>query len=73
MVSCIALVFLPVGSIRIGGEDAVPEFSTISWFTVLFAAGMGIGLMFRSVAEPVAYYTDWYGTPLDAPPNTPEG
>ena len=70
---CIALVFLPVGSIRLGGEDAVPEFSTISWFAMLFAAGMGIGLMFWSVAEPVAYYTDWYGTPLNAPPNTPEG
>lgn len=62
-----------MGSIRLGGEDAVAEYSTISWFAMLFAAGMGIGLMFWSVAEPVAYYTDWYGTPLNAPPNTPEG
>ncbi|MCU7865317.1 MAG: BCCT family transporter, partial [Candidatus Thiodiazotropha sp. (ex Lucinoma borealis)] len=69
---CIALVFLPVGKIRIGGIDAVPEFSTLSWFAMLFAAGMGIGLMFWSVAEPVAYYTDWYGTPLNVAPNTPE-
>lgn len=73
VVFCIALVFLPVGNIRIGGENAVPEFSTMSWFAMLFAAGMGIGLMFWSVAEPVAYYTDWYGTPLNAPPHTPEG
>ncbi|MCU7930569.1 MAG: BCCT family transporter [Candidatus Thiodiazotropha sp. (ex Codakia rugifera)] len=72
VVFCITLVFLPVGKIRIGGEGAIPEFSTISWFAMLFAAGMGIGLMFWSVAEPVAYYTDWYGTPLNIPPNTPE-
>ncbi|MES9856290.1 MAG: BCCT family transporter [Sedimenticola sp.] len=73
VVFCVALVFLPVGSIRIGGENAVPDFSITSWFAMLFAAGMGIGLMFWSVAEPVAYYTDWYGTPLNAPPHTPEG
>ncbi|QEP42254.1 BCCT family transporter [Ectothiorhodospiraceae bacterium BW-2] len=69
---CVALIFLPVAKIRIGGPDAVPEFSTLSWFAMLFAAGMGIGLMFWSVAEPVAYYTDWWGTPLNIAPNTPE-
>ena len=73
VVFCIALVFLPVGKIRIGGEGAKPEFSTLSWFAMLFAAGMGIGLMFWSVAEPVAYYTNWYGTPLNAEPHTAEG
>jgi len=70
---CIAVIFLPVGKIRLGGADAKPDFSTGSWFAMLFAAGMGIGLMFWSVAEPVAYYTNWYGTPLNAAPNTPEG
>jgi BCCT family betaine/carnitine transporter len=39
---------------------------------MLFAAGMGIGLMFWGVAEPVAYYTGWYETPLNTTPNTPE-
>jgi len=39
---------------------------------MLFAAGMGIGLMFWSVAEPVAYYTGWYKTPLNVAPHTPE-
>ncbi|MDX1456021.1 MAG: BCCT family transporter [Marinobacter sp.] len=73
VVVCLALIFMPVGSIRIGGQDARPEFSTISWFAMLFAAGMGIGLMFWAVAEPVAYYTDWYGTPLGAEPNSEEG
>jgi BCCT family betaine/carnitine transporter len=70
---CLALIVLPVGKIRLGGEGAKPEFSTMSWFSMLFAAGMGIGLMFWSVAEPVAYYTDWYGTPLNVAPRTAEG
>lgn len=69
---CLALIFLPIGSVRLGGKDAVPDFSRISWFAMLFAAGMGIGLMFWSVAEPVAYYTDWYGTPLNVAPGTAE-
>ncbi|MEK9901891.1 MAG: BCCT family transporter, partial [Rhodospirillaceae bacterium] len=66
---CLALIVLPVGNIRIGGNDAKPEFSIMSWFAMLFAAGMGIGFMLWSVAEPVGYYTDWFGTPLNAPPN----
>ncbi|MDC0663812.1 BCCT family transporter [Marinobacter sp. SS21] len=73
VVVCLALIFMPVGRIRLGGQDARPEFSTVSWFAMLFAAGMGIGLMFWAVAEPVAYYTDWYGTPLGAEPNSDEG
>jgi len=72
LIFCIALIFLPVGKIRLGGKDAKPEFSRISWFAMLFAAGMGIGLMFWSVAEPVAYYTAWYKTPLGVEPNIPE-
>ncbi|MBO6824608.1 MAG: BCCT family transporter [Sneathiella sp.] len=67
---CIYLIFSPMSKIRIGGEAAKPEFSRLSWFAMLFAAGMGIGLMFWSVAEPTAYYTDWYGTPLNVEPNT---
>lgn len=70
---CLALIALPVGKLRLGGKDATPDFSTVSWFAMLFAAGMGIGLMFWSVAEPVAYYTDWYGTPLNATPETNAG
>lgn len=70
VIFCIALIFLPVGKIRIGGKDSKPEFSTISWFSMLFAAGMGIGLMFWSVAEPVAYYTGWWYTPLNVTADT---
>jgi len=71
VVVCLALIFMPVGKIRIGGMDAKPEFSTISWFAMLFAAGMGIGLMFWAVAEPTAYYTGWYETPFNVEANTP--
>ncbi len=70
---CLALIVLPVGKIRLGGETAKAEYSTLSWFSMLFAAGMGIGLMFWSVAEPVAYYTDWYGTPLNVAARTEQG
>lgn len=72
VVFCVALVLLPVGKVRLGGANARPEYSRPSWFAMLFAAGMGIGLMFWSVAEPVAYYTAWSGTPLNAPARTPE-
>ncbi|MEX2396977.1 MAG: BCCT family transporter, partial [Balneolales bacterium] len=45
--------FSKFGSIRLGGDKARPEFSTLSWFAMLFSAGMGIGLMFYAVAEPM--------------------
>lgn len=72
-----AIVFLliglsPFGKIRLGGEQATPEFSLPAWLSMLFAAGMGIGLMFWSVAEPIAYYTDWAGTPFNVEPKTPQ-
>ena len=44
------------GQIRIGGVEAEPEFSRFSWMAMLFSAGMGIGLMFYSVAEPMYFY-----------------
>ncbi|MGC9370814.1 MAG: BCCT family transporter [Paracoccaceae bacterium] len=50
---CLALIVLPVGSVRLGGQEATPDYSYIGWFAMLFAAGMGIGLMFFGVLEPV--------------------
>ncbi|MHA6280592.1 BCCT family transporter [Salinimicrobium sp. CAU 1759] len=50
------LAFSKFGNIRIGGKDAKPEFKTISWFAMLFSAGMGIGLLFWSIAEPVTHF-----------------
>ncbi len=43
-------------NIRLGGKDAKPEFSTFAWFAMLFSAGMGIGLLFFSVAEPITHF-----------------
>ncbi len=72
VIFCLALVVSPYGKIRLGGDDAVADHSFISWLAMLFAAGMGIGLMFWSVAEPVAYFTGWYETPLGVEANSPE-
>ncbi|MDD4359237.1 MAG: BCCT family transporter [Syntrophaceticus sp.] len=52
------------GKIRLGGEDAKPEFTTIRWFAMLFAAAMGIGLVFWGVSEPLShYFTPPFGDP----------
>ncbi|MEE3042385.1 MAG: BCCT family transporter [Candidatus Latescibacterota bacterium] len=45
------------GRIRLGGDSARPDFSTWGWLAMLFSAGMGIGLMFWSVAEPIYHFT----------------
>ncbi|GGF76402.1 BCCT family transporter [Paracoccus acridae] len=54
---CFALIVLPLGRIRLGGPDATPDYSYASWFSMLFAAGMGIGLMFYGVSEPLGNFT----------------
>ncbi|WP_430868215.1 BCCT family transporter [Demequina aurantiaca] len=50
--------FSRFGNIRLGKDDDRPRFSLFSWFSLLFAAGMGIGLVFYGVAEPLAHYAD---------------
>ena len=50
---CIFIAASPVGRIRIGGEQAKPKFSRLSWVCMLFAAGIGIGIMFYGVLEPM--------------------
>ena len=52
----VALIFTPLGRVRIGGAHASPDFSYGGWFAMLFAAGMGIGLMFYGVSEPVTHF-----------------
>jgi choline/glycine/proline betaine transport protein len=49
--------FSKFGRIRLGGQNAKPEFSTFAWFAMLLSAGMGIGLMFWSVGEPMSHFT----------------
>ncbi len=53
----LVLVVSPLGRVRIGGTEATPDYSYLSWFAMLFAAGMGIGLMFFGVAEPISHYS----------------
>ena len=50
------LMFSRYGEITLGGDDAEPDFSTSSWFAMLFSAGMGIGLLFYGVAEPMFHF-----------------
>jgi len=52
----LVLIFTPLGKVRIGGADAKPDFGYLGWFSMLFAAGMGIGLMFYGVSEPLGHY-----------------
>jgi glycine betaine transporter len=63
------LAFSRYGDLKLGGEDDEPEFSVGSWFAMLFAAGMGIGLVFWGVAEPMFHYAS---PPPGIEPNTPE-
>lgn len=56
VVFCLFLAFSRYGSLRLGGEDEEPEFTTLSWFAMLFAAGMGIGLVFWGAAEPLSHF-----------------
>jgi BCCT family betaine/carnitine transporter len=81
---CLFLIVTPMGRIRLGGADAKPDYNYIGWFAMLFAAGMGIGLMFFGVSEPMSHFasslggttivdglrTDW--APLGAAAASPE-
>ena len=53
-----AILASPARKIRLGGPDAKPAFSRLSWAAMLFAAGMGTGLVFWSVAEPLTHFAD---------------
>ena len=53
---CIWLAFSKYGQIKLGKDDDEPEFSTVSWLTMLFAAGMGVGLLYFGSAEPLFHY-----------------
>lgn len=57
----VVLIFTPLGKVRIGGTEAKPDFSYIGWFSMLFAAGMGIGLMFYGVSEPLSHFSTSFG------------
>ena len=54
------------GNLRLGPDDATPDFRYLSWVAMLFAAGMGIGLMYFAVGEPMTHYA----APPEAEPMT---
>jgi choline/glycine/proline betaine transport protein len=53
---CFYLMMSRYGNIRLGDDDSRPEFSNFSWFAMLFSAGVGIGLLFFGIAEPLFYF-----------------
>ena len=56
LVFVLFLLFSPFGSIRLSSADEKPEFGYATWFAMMFSAGMGIGLVFWSIAEPIKHY-----------------
>ncbi|WP_439112504.1 BCCT family transporter [Hydrogenophaga sp.] len=69
VIMAVVLAFSRYGDLKLGGEDDEPEFSIGAWFAMLFAAGMGIGLVFWGVAEPISHYG---APPPGIAANTPE-
>ncbi len=61
---CLVVAFSPLGKIRLGGADAKPEYSYLTWLAMIFAAGVGIGLLFFGVSEPITYFQGGSYSPL---------
>ncbi|NBU84830.1 MAG: BCCT family transporter, partial [Sphingomonadaceae bacterium] len=74
---CIGIALSPLGKIRLGGKGATPDYSRLSWFSMLFGAGMGIGLVFYGVGEPVTHFMSSMAgggaAPLGGAPGDAEG
>jgi BCCT family betaine/carnitine transporter len=66
VVVCLGLAISPLGKVRLGGTLAKPDYGYLGWFSMLFAAGMGIGLMFYGVSEPLSHFgTSMGGTTVE--------
>jgi BCCT family betaine/carnitine transporter len=57
VVVCLLLIVTPLGRVRIGGTEATPDYTYAGWLAMLFAAGMGIGLVFFGVSEPMSHFS----------------
>lgn len=68
LIFVVYVAFGKYGHIRLGGDDSRPEYSNMTWFGLLFGCGMGVGLVFWGVAEPLSHYLN----PIGAEPGTPE-
>ncbi|SIN95223.1 betaine/carnitine transporter, BCCT family [Salinivibrio sp. ES.052] len=67
VVACLVLIVSPLGKVRLGGTEAKPDYSYGAWFAMLFAAGMGIGLMFYGVSEPLTHFQTALGGTATGP------
>ena len=56
VIFCIAIAVGRFGKVRLGPNDSRPEYSNMSWFAMLFSAGMGVGLVFYGAAEPLFHF-----------------
>ena len=56
LIACLGLALSRYGAIRLGKDDEHPEFPTASWLSMLFAAGMGVGLLYWGAAEPITHF-----------------
>ncbi|UTH12764.1 glycine betaine uptake BCCT transporter [Macrococcus equipercicus] len=65
---CVFLILSPIGKLKLGKPSDKPEFNIVSWFAMLFSAGMGIGLVFWGAAEPLSHFM----APPTAEPKTDE-
>ncbi|MAD17570.1 MAG: BCCT family transporter [Alteromonadaceae bacterium] len=63
VILCLVLVISPLGRVRLGGTEAKPDYSYLGWFSMLFAAGMGIGLMYYGVSEPLGHFGTAFAGP----------
>ena len=61
VIFCLFLIVSPWGKVRLGGKEAKPDYGYVGWFAMLFAAGMGIGLMFYGVSEPMSHFNSSMG------------
>ncbi|WP_028956466.1 BCCT family transporter [Sulfitobacter sp. 20_GPM-1509m] len=61
VIFALLLIVTPYGSVRLGGDEATPDYTYMGWFAMLFAAGMGIGLMFYGVSEPLTHFSTAFG------------
>jgi glycine betaine transporter len=58
LVFCVGLAFSGYGAVRLGGDDETPEFPYLTWLGMIFSAGMGVGLVFWGVAEPLSHFNE---------------
>ncbi|MDO5118394.1 MAG: BCCT family transporter [Eggerthellaceae bacterium] len=69
VVFALFVAFSKWGKIKLGPDDSEPEYSTVSWFAMLFGCGMGVGLVFWGIAEPISHYV---GPMAGIEPSSPE-